>query len=109
VLAAIRASAEASSGSIDAIVQETIGATRHIVSTTLTTVGGFIPLLLFTGGDFWPPLAIVIAGGVGFSVTLSLLFTPAVYRWLHANPGSLLSLHKKIRRSESSRELPASA
>jgi len=109
VLAAIRASAEASRGSVDAIVQETIGATRHIVSTTLTTVGGFIPLLLFTGGDFWPPLAIVIAGGVGFSVTLSLLFTPAVYRWLHANPGSLLSRHKKIRRSKRSRELPASA
>ena len=83
VLAAIRANAEANAGSVDAIVRETIGATRHIVSTTLTTVGGFIPLLLFSGGDFWPPLAIVIAGGVGFSVTLSLLFTPAVYRWLH--------------------------
>ena len=83
VLAAIRASAKASDGDVEAIVTETVGATRHIVSTTLTTVGGFIPLLLFTGGDFWPPLAIVIAGGVAFSVTLSLLFTPAVYRWLH--------------------------
>ncbi|MCP5087074.1 MAG: hypothetical protein GY952_09770, partial [Rhodobacteraceae bacterium] len=28
---------------------------------------------------FWPPLAVVIAGGVGFSVILSLLFTPAIY------------------------------
>ena len=83
VLAAIRANAGARRGNVDAIVTETIGATRHIVSTTLTTIGGFIPLLLFTGGDFWPPLAIVIAGGVGFSVTLSLLFTPAVYRWLY--------------------------
>jgi len=83
VLAAIRANDDARSGMVDAIVAETAGATRHIVSTTLTTVGGFVPLLLFTGGDFWPPLAIVIAGGVGFSVTLSLFFTPAVYRWLH--------------------------
>ncbi len=83
VLAAIRANADARNGDVAAIVSETAGATRHIVSTTLTTVGGFIPLLLFTGGDFWPPLAIVIAGGVGFSITLSLLFTPAVYRWLH--------------------------
>ena len=83
VLAAIRANAESRAGHLQAIVDETIGATRHIVSTTATTVGGFIPLLLFTGGDFWPPLAIVIAGGVGFSITLSLVFTPAVYYWLH--------------------------
>lgn len=83
VLAAIRANAESRAGDIDAIVRETIGATRHIVSTTATTVGGFIPLLLFTGGDFWPPLAIVIAGGVGFSITLSLVFTPSVYYWLY--------------------------
>ncbi len=83
VLAAIRANAKSRAGEVDAIVGETMGATRHIVSTTATTVGGFIPLLLFTGGDFWPPLAIVIAGGVGFSVTLSLIFTPAVYHWLY--------------------------
>lgn len=83
VLAAIRANADARRGDTEAIAHETIGATRHIVSTTLTTVGGFIPLLVLTGGDFWPPLAVVIAGGVAFSVTLSLLFTPAVYRWLH--------------------------
>ena len=79
VLAAIRANPKSRTGDAGAIVKETIKATRHIVSTTATTVGGFIPLLLFTGGDFWPPLAVVIAGGVGFSVTLSLIFTPAVY------------------------------
>ncbi|MEA3278864.1 MAG: hypothetical protein U9Q81_26940 [Pseudomonadota bacterium] len=49
-------------------------------STTLTTIGGFLPLLFFSGGDFWPPLAIVIARGVGLSITLGLVFTPAVYR-----------------------------
>ena len=79
VLAAIRANTKARQGHISAIVEETIHSTRHIISTTLTTVAGFIPLLLFTGGDFWPPLAVVIAGGVAFSVTLSLLFTPALY------------------------------
>ena len=83
VLAAIRANPKASAGDTHAIAAETMGATRHILSTTATTVGGFIPLLLFTGGDFWPPLAIVIAGGVGFSVTLSLIFTPSAYRWMH--------------------------
>lgn len=83
VLAAIRANAEARAGDVGEIVNETIKATRHIVSTTATTVGGFIPLLVFTGGDFWPPLAIVIAGGVFFSMSLSLVFTPSVYCWLN--------------------------
>ncbi|UCG72380.1 MAG: efflux RND transporter permease subunit [Chromatiales bacterium] len=82
VLAAIRANRDARAGHPDAIVAQTMSSTRHILSTTITTVGGFIPLLVFTGGDFWPPLAVVIAGGVAFSVTLSLGFTPAVYRWL---------------------------
>ena len=72
----------ARSGNIEAIIEETAGSTRHIVSTTLTTIGGFIPLLAFSDGDFWPPLAIVLAGGVGFSIILSLGFSPVVYRLL---------------------------
>ena len=60
-----------------------MGTTRHILSTTLTTIGGFLPLLLFVGGDFWPSLSIVLAGGVGGSMILALLFIPAVYVLLH--------------------------
>ena len=83
VLAAIRANPAALAGDRQAIIDETVGATRHIVATTLTTVTGFMPLLLLTGGDFWPPLAIVIAGGVGLSGLLSLLLTPVAYALLH--------------------------
>jgi multidrug efflux pump subunit AcrB len=79
VLAATRANPNASDGDVAWIVDETIQSSRHIVSTTLTTVAGFIPSLLFSGGQFWPPLAVVIAGGVAFSITLSLLLTPALY------------------------------
>ena len=78
VLAALRANPVAATGDVEAMVGETLGSARHILSTTLTTVAGFTPLLL-NGGSFWPPLAVVIAGGVGFSVILSLFFTPAVY------------------------------
>ena len=80
VLASIRSNSEARAGKVEAIIDETVGSTRHIVSTTLTTVGGFIPLLVFTGGEFWPPLAIVIAGGVFFSISLSLLLTPVLFK-----------------------------
>ena len=78
VIAAINGNAKAKSGDTRAIVEETMSCSRHILSTTFTTVGGLIPLLLFSQGSFWPPLAVVLAGGVGFSVILSLFFTPTI-------------------------------
>jgi multidrug efflux pump subunit AcrB len=78
VIAAINGNAKAKNGDTKAIVEETMSCSRHILSTTFTTVGGLIPLLLFSQGSFWPPLAVVLAGGVGFSVILSLFFTPTI-------------------------------
>jgi multidrug efflux pump subunit AcrB len=83
VIAAINANPQAKAGNIRQIVEETMGCSRHILSTTFTTVGGFIPMLLFSDGSFWPPLAVVLAGGVGFSVILSLVFTPLVVSRLY--------------------------
>lgn len=82
VIAAIKSDSHAKVGDTDAIVQATMNCSRHILSTTVTTIGGFIPLLLFSSGTFWPPLAVVLAGGVGFSVILSLLYTPVLVAWL---------------------------
>ena len=79
VLAALRANAEARAGEVDAVVSVTMHEARHVLATTATTIGGFLPLLVFAGGEFWPPLAVVIAGGVGFAVTLSLVMTPALF------------------------------
>lgn len=78
VIAAINANPQAKLGDTQAIIEETLSCSRHILSTTFTTVGGLIPLLLFSEGSFWPPLAVVLAGGVGFSVILSLIFTPTI-------------------------------
>lgn len=89
VIAAINANPLAKQGDTKAIVEETMSCSRHILSTTFTTVGGLIPLLLFSEGSFWPPLAVVLAGGVGFSVILSLVFTPTIVaafqRFRHRN------------------------
>lgn len=52
--------------------------TRHILTTSLTTVAGVLPLIL-AGGDFWPPMMIVIAGGVVGATLLALAFTPAAF------------------------------
>jgi multidrug efflux pump len=78
VLSQIRSNERARAGDINAIVDEVMTTGRHVVSTTLTTIGGFIPLL-FAGGSFWPPLAIVIAGGVGGATILATLFIPSTY------------------------------
>lgn len=78
VLAQIRTNAKARAGDPQAIIGEVMKTSRHVLSTTFTTIGGFVPLLL-SGGDFWPPLAIVIAGGVGGASLLALYFVPASY------------------------------
>ncbi|NOG55428.1 MAG: efflux RND transporter permease subunit [Planctomycetes bacterium] len=49
-----------------------------ICLTTLTTVGGLIPLAL-TGGAFWRPLAVVIIFGLLLATVLTLLVLPALY------------------------------
>ncbi|ATC93308.1 efflux RND transporter permease subunit [Pseudoalteromonas tunicata] len=51
---------------------------RHISSTTITTVGGFLPLIL-AGGGFWPPFAVAIAGGTVLTTLLSFYFVPVAY------------------------------
>lgn len=78
VLSALRASPEARAGDLEATREVVVEATRHIVATTLTTVGGFVPLILF-GGRFWPPLATAIAGGVGGSAILALYLVPSLF------------------------------
>ncbi|MEM9789479.1 MAG: efflux RND transporter permease subunit [Planctomycetota bacterium] len=79
VIAAIRADPRAAAGDLRAVVDSIVGSTRHIVATTLTTAGGFLPLLLFVGGDFWPSLAIVFVGGILGATLVALLYVPAMH------------------------------
>jgi len=79
VLASIRSNPAAKGGDCAAIVEEVAGSTRHVLSTTLTTMGGFLPLLIFVGGDFWPSLAIVLVGGIAGASILALVLVPSAY------------------------------
>jgi multidrug efflux pump subunit AcrB len=78
VLAAIRGNQPSLDGNVVELTRVVSGCTRHIIATTLTTIVGFLPLIL-TGGGFWPPLAIAIAGGVGAATFLALYFVPALH------------------------------
>ncbi|MBD0269421.1 MAG: efflux RND transporter permease subunit, partial [Cyanobacteria bacterium Co-bin8] len=65
-------------GDPKAVQAVVVKATRHVLTTTITTMVGFVPLLA-DGNPFWQPLAIAIAGGIGGSPILALYFTPAAY------------------------------
>lgn len=78
ILTGLQADDAASAGDTEAMTRVVTGSSRHIVSTTITTFGGFLPLIL-DGGAFWPPFAVAIAGGVLFSTVVSFYFTPPVF------------------------------
>ena len=78
ILAELKSDPKAVAGDTDAIINAITSCTRHISSTTITTVGGFLPLIL-AGGGFWPPFAIAIAGGTVLTTLLSFYFVPAMF------------------------------
>ncbi len=84
ILAELKADPFAILGDKQAITKGVLSCTRHITSTTITTVGGFLPLIL-SGGGFWPPFAIAIAGGTVLTTLLSFYFVPAAFYLLAKN------------------------
>ncbi|MEL6550264.1 MAG: efflux RND transporter permease subunit [Pseudomonadota bacterium] len=79
IMTALQQDENAAAGELGAMVEVVMNSSRHIVSTTITTVGGFLPLIL-AGGGFWPPFAMAVAGGVLLSMVVSFYFTPAAFR-----------------------------
>ena len=83
ILSGLQEDEGALAGSVEDAVAVVMGSSRHIVSTTVTTFGGFLPLIL-AGGGFWPPFATAIAGGVLLSAVVSFYFTPPMFRLVQA-------------------------
>jgi multidrug efflux pump subunit AcrB len=79
VISALQEDKAAAHGDQAAMAEVVVGASRHILSTAITTFGGFLPLIL-GGGGFWPPFAMAIAGGVLLSPLLAFWFTPPLFR-----------------------------
>ncbi len=78
IMTALQKEPEALAGNIAKVRDVVVDSSRHIVSTTITTFGGFLPLIL-EGGGFWPPFAMSIAGGVLLSTVVSFYFTPPAF------------------------------
>ena len=82
VLSALNTHPRASRGDRRAIIEVVLNATRHVVTTTVTTIAGFVPLLI-NGGPFWRSLSIAIAGGITGSSVMALYFAPAIYALIY--------------------------
>lgn len=67
---------------VPALIQAGESRIRAIFMTTLTTIGGMLPLALATGmsADYQAPMAIVIISGLLFSTLITLILIPAIYR-----------------------------
>ncbi|WP_208353793.1 efflux RND transporter permease subunit [Pseudaestuariivita rosea] len=90
ILTGLQANEDAAAGDHAAMAKVVVGSSRHIVSTTITTFGGFLPLIL-AGGGFWPPFAMSIAGGVLLSTVVSFYFTPPMFSLLYHRKSSAAS------------------
>ncbi len=69
--------------------------TRHVMATTLTTLAGFTPLFL-SGGEFWPPIAVSISGGVLGATMLALVFVPSAYLLVYRIQKPSYSTHQEV-------------
>ncbi len=78
IITALQADPEALQGNLRATRDVVMDSSRHIVSTTVTTFGGFLPLIL-EGSQFWPPFAMAIAGGVLLSTIISFFLVPPLF------------------------------
>lgn len=83
ILTGLQSNPLARAGDSEAMAEVVTGSSRHIISTTITTFGGFLPLIL-AGGGFWPPFAVAIAGGVLLSAVVSFYFVPPMFSLAYA-------------------------
>jgi multidrug efflux pump subunit AcrB len=81
VLAGLCRDSRAAAGDRDGTIEVVVGASRHVIATSLTTMLGFLPLLSF-GGRLWPPLAAVISVGVGGATLIALYLVPSIHLWM---------------------------
>jgi multidrug efflux pump len=65
----------------DILVEAGTKRLRPILLTTVTTVGGLIPMAVFATGSnkMWQPMAITIIWGISFATILTLFVIPVIY------------------------------
>ena len=78
VLAAMKADAKKTDYKLQELVETVIRATRHIITTTATTIGGLFPLIV--SSVFFQPLAWAMSVGVIGASVIALFYIPAMFK-----------------------------
>ena len=75
----------------EAIIESGINRLRPVLLTTVTTIGGLLPLLLnISGGaEFWQPLTAAVVFGLAFATVLTLIVIPVAYSTAYTATGNL--------------------
>ena len=78
----------------EAILEAGINRLRPVMLTTVTTIGGLLPLLLnISGGaEFWQPLTAAVVFGLASATVLTLIVIPAFYSFAYDRPLTLTIL-----------------
>jgi len=65
----------------DAITQGGRDRLRPVLMTTITTLGGLLPLALSrgVGSETWQPIGVTMVGGLSVSTLITMLFVPTLY------------------------------
>lgn len=92
----------------EALIQAGSVRLRPILMTTICTLLGLLPLALGfgSGSELQKPLAIAVIGGLSLSTIFTLIFMPAVLRWIYQHQSKKTHLISKVTlaRSPSSRK-----
>ena len=102
IMTALQGHESAQRGNLFAVRSVVMDSSRHIVSTTVTTFGGFLPLIL-EGGEFWPPFAMAIAGGVLLSTVISFFLVPPMFVLITGRKSRTISASREDSGSTASR------
>ena len=87
VLAALKEDSEKDDYDLNGVIQTVTRATRHIITTTATTIGGLFPLILTS--IFFQPLAWAMSVGVIGASLIALFYIPAMFMILKKIPKTI--------------------
>ena len=87
VLAALKEDSKKDDYDLSGVIQTVTRATRHIITTTATTIGGLFPLILTS--IFFQPLAWAMSVGVIGASLIALFYIPAMFMILKKIPRTI--------------------
>ncbi len=83
----------------EAVVEAGVNRLRPVMLTTVSTIGGLLPLLLnISGGaEFWQPLTAAVVFGLAFASVLTLVVIPVCYSLAYSVQPAMVGAYRTTR------------